>query len=81
MRHARILLLGMTVWLGTFEALSAQEATGKRSARSEPAAPNASKTGKLPLPVGLETLPANSRDTISKIMQAPTLTEPGEICR
>ena len=71
MNRAPSVFFGLVIWLGSLATLSAQEpAVRQVSARGE----SASKSPRLPLPVALDTLPAATRETLNKVLQAPTLS-------
>jgi hypothetical protein len=75
MNRAPFVCLGLMTWLGSFATLTAQEpAVRQVSARGESASGSGANSPRLPFPVGLDTLPAATREMLNKVLKAPTLT-------
>jgi hypothetical protein len=64
--RARWYWLGVVIWAVWVGAVYGQ---GRM-----PASARGTNAGKLPLPADLDTLPANARDAVSRVMQSPTIT-------
>ncbi len=68
MKRARILLMSIVTWIGALNAVMGQESAAPRTTSSD-----SNKSAKLPLPVELEKLPANTREVLTRVIEAPTL--------
>ena len=75
MKRARIFLLGVMGWLGSFSAVEAQAPVVNRPSGGDIIATGyTSRSSNLTLPVDLETLPAAVREALARVMRQPTIT-------
>ncbi|MCE9529843.1 MAG: hypothetical protein K8T89_01680 [Planctomycetes bacterium] len=71
MIQARLLLVSLTIWIGCLTPAQAEDPAVKRASASTPAL---NKHIPRPLPVDMAAVPAKTREAITKVMKAPTIT-------